>query len=896
MYHGLKYSHSQFRIWDINHNRKTCSKSGRQPSCKNPDADEGEHDFAVFGPDFIILIEVKNPILTQIEINKAKDNTEQIPASDYLKHDKNPSPYQAAASTMNDNEEEKEESPPSKNLEEDKSLWLPRAETSGANNKNEITEEVPFSHYLKGDKNQKLSQAEKIAVSSDDEEKEGILFSNSSKENENLSLSCAETSYPNDKNKESEAALFYYNLKGDKNQPLSQDETIALNIIDEEKAAKGGNQDSISDEIRADCASNKLTVENHLSLSHAETSEANKNQEKKVTCSYSNILKENKDSSSSLVITSMVNMIGEANEESHFSHILEGDKNHLLSPAETGTMSDKNDEEKERGNFSYSLANGKNLLLSHAKTSRTNDIEEEKKEVFFSNKLIGDNNPLFSPAATSTKNANDKEKEEKFCQTYLKEDNNRLLSHAKTNTTNANCEGENKNPFSNMSKADQNPLLFHAAKSALINIEEENEGGPASNNLKEDKSISLFYAATSTTNDSGERKERGHASNDLKEDNISLRSHVTTGTSSNVDVYKKESQGPNNLKEDKNSLLFQAVISTGNGNEIDVEKQGFTISSNLRKEKKAPVSHATSSPLNNIVEENQTGLPSNHLKEGTNLSLYHVETSRANNKDRTEEGSLFSNNTGEDEHSSLPQLSSIISTTRNPIASAYEKASQQFEKGMKLLEGIANCTKSENFTVCDIQVFHWVALPNISKNQAKDVNADTIYKEDFEDFDSFWLKVNPKMPNVKSRSTISGDIHSIQSVILRLFASVISVEKKKRKLTKTSEDLMDETKLSLKECVIEIDRQLRSSEITFRGKNTPPNPSVIKTSDLKEPPFVVNGINIFQTCLGVNYITIEQSRAFEDDNYPILITGAVGSGKTLVLLATRTDRNGFRSI
>ena len=141
------------------------------------------------------------------------------------------------------------------------------------------------------------------------------------------------------------------------------------------------------------------------------------------------------------------------------------------------------------------------------------------------------------------------------------------------------------------------------------------------------------------------------------------------------------------------------------------------------------------------------------------------------------------------------------------------------------------------------------------------------------------------MPNVKSRSAISGDIHSIQSVILRLFASVISVEKKKRKLTKTSEDLMDETKLSLKECVIEIDRQLRSSEITFRGKNTPPNPSVIKTSDLKEPPFVVNGINIFQTCLGVNYITIEQSRAFEDDNYPILITGAVGSGKTLVLLA-----------
>ena len=102
-----------------------------------------------------------------------------------------------------------------------------------------------------------------------------------------------------------------------------------------------------------------------------------------MTCSYSNILKENKNSSSSLVITSTANMIGEANEESHFSHILEGDKNHLLSPAETGTMSDKNDEEKERGNFSYSLANGKNLLLSHAKTNTTNANYEGKKQKSF---------------------------------------------------------------------------------------------------------------------------------------------------------------------------------------------------------------------------------------------------------------------------------------------------------------------------------------------------------------------------------------------------------------------------------------------------------------------------------------------------------------------------------
>ena len=77
MFHGLKYTHSQFRLWDINHNRKSCSESGRNPSCKNPDADEGEHDFVVFGPDYIVLIEVKNPSLLQATTSKTNEGIEE---------------------------------------------------------------------------------------------------------------------------------------------------------------------------------------------------------------------------------------------------------------------------------------------------------------------------------------------------------------------------------------------------------------------------------------------------------------------------------------------------------------------------------------------------------------------------------------------------------------------------------------------------------------------------------------------------------------------------------------------------------------------------------------------------------------------------------------------------
>ena len=59
--HSLKYTHYQYRMWDPDHNPKECSKKKRQPNCKNGlYSDEGENDFVVIGPNYIVLIEVKN--------------------------------------------------------------------------------------------------------------------------------------------------------------------------------------------------------------------------------------------------------------------------------------------------------------------------------------------------------------------------------------------------------------------------------------------------------------------------------------------------------------------------------------------------------------------------------------------------------------------------------------------------------------------------------------------------------------------------------------------------------------------------------------------------------------------------------------------------------------------
>ena len=62
--HGLKYSHYQFRMWESNHDAKKFKQKKEKPNCNNNvlHSDEGENDFVVLGPDYIVLIEVKNAV------------------------------------------------------------------------------------------------------------------------------------------------------------------------------------------------------------------------------------------------------------------------------------------------------------------------------------------------------------------------------------------------------------------------------------------------------------------------------------------------------------------------------------------------------------------------------------------------------------------------------------------------------------------------------------------------------------------------------------------------------------------------------------------------------------------------------------------------------------------
>ena len=61
--HNFVYTHYMYRMWDpTDHYAKECSKKNEKPNCtkKMLHCDEGEVDFVVIGPDYIVMIEVKN--------------------------------------------------------------------------------------------------------------------------------------------------------------------------------------------------------------------------------------------------------------------------------------------------------------------------------------------------------------------------------------------------------------------------------------------------------------------------------------------------------------------------------------------------------------------------------------------------------------------------------------------------------------------------------------------------------------------------------------------------------------------------------------------------------------------------------------------------------------------
>ena len=219
----------------------------------------------------------------------------------------------------------------------------------------------------------------------------------------------------------------------------------------------------------------------------------------------------------------------------------------------------------------------------------------------------------------------------------------------------------------------------------------------------------------------------------------------------------------------------------------------------------------------------------------------------------------------------------VIIEVKNPIKKqkngtvSMKKAREQFQRAESLVRAVAKKTNPE--AQSSIKLFNIVAFPNFGQEDLSSVIENSVNESFFvinedhlKNFSSFW---NDEIKTSSSWEPVWGDIDKIQCVLLRLLAN-----------GKTGPRI-DESKVNLAECVREIGLKLRDSEITFRSKNRPDNPNVWKTSDLP----LVEGINIFQDCLGLKYITTEQKDAYESTEEHLIISGPCGSGKTLILLA-----------
>ena len=216
------------------------------------------------------------------------------------------------------------------------------------------------------------------------------------------------------------------------------------------------------------------------------------------------------------------------------------------------------------------------------------------------------------------------------------------------------------------------------------------------------------------------------------------------------------------------------------------------------------------------------------------------------------------------------EVKNPIRKQRN-INDSVKKAREQLQRAETLVRAIAEKTNPAERS--PIRLFKIVAFPNFGRKDLSSVieksvneNFSVIYEDHLKNFSSFW---NGEIRASSSWETVCGDIDKIQCVLLRLLAN-----------EKTG-PRVDESKVSLAECVREIDRKLRDSEITFRSEKRPNNPNVWKTSELP----LVEGINIFQDCLGLKYITTEQKNAYESTEEHLIVSGPSGSGKTLILLA-----------
>ncbi|XP_063710403.1 uncharacterized protein LOC134838961 [Symsagittifera roscoffensis] len=220
---------------------------------------------------------------------------------------------------------------------------------------------------------------------------------------------------------------------------------------------------------------------------------------------------------------------------------------------------------------------------------------------------------------------------------------------------------------------------------------------------------------------------------------------------------------------------------------------------------------------------------------------------------------------------------------KSPIRSSINNAKVQLKKAEELICGIAEKTSGQSFQ--KIELIQLVAFPNLDQTEISqgtdnsEVNLVLVNKSDLQNFKTFWK--NNIEGQKKSKTSIDGDIGKIQSVLIQMFA--IGTNNKIEEIEISPAIRKLKNKISLADCVVDIDRKLRDGRITFERENRSSKPNVSKISDTSDtkldklPAFLKtsnpadtaltdNDKKFFKDYLGLNYVTNEQWKAYQNQN------------------------------
>ncbi|XP_063685045.1 uncharacterized protein LOC134819181 [Bolinopsis microptera] len=208
--------------------------------------------------------------------------------------------------------------------------------------------------------------------------------------------------------------------------------------------------------------------------------------------------------------------------------------------------------------------------------------------------------------------------------------------------------------------------------------------------------------------------------------------------------------------------------------------------------------------------------------------------------------------------------------SRNPEKMFYDRYKEslvQRNRTVRLIKGVFDYLGLENPpTVFSLSVFNRLSWKNVTQfkkfRQIDDheTQCNLLFKEDFEHFDDFWTRMlfSRKVAAISERGKdMIEKFKNIQKIIPILIGLWCTNNK----------NVGGE---SLASCILEIDHKLKTAAITRQPKG-PFNREIKGSSPL------------FKKYLGIECLTQEQSDIFKCKQNYLCITGAPGSGKSVLL-------------